>query len=223
MDKSISKLNDFGVIKVWDFIDSLSPGWIVTDVIDKDVYGIKNVKFEDGDVVVDIGANVGIFSVYLALLFPNVKIFAIEPSLKNYEHLLDNIAENGVKNITAINMALTCDGRDVKIGVYESNTGGADIYSPAQESKYINECSSMLLDDFLVKNNIDKVKLLKCDVQGTEYEIFSLFNGWDKIEYFSCAVHPVPCGLYGKGYDQTDLTNLINSKLDVSKVIAFCD
>ncbi len=211
------KLFDLGPIQVWDFQDALSPGWIAENIIQQDDCGLKEIQFAPGDIVLDIGANIGIFSLYLAKLHPEVTIIGIEPSLKNYEHFVKNIQQNGATNVEAVNLAFTKDRRMVRIGVYEGNTGGADIYNPAHGCNNINDCPSVRLDDFLADRGLTKIKAMKIDVQGSEYEVFDGFQSWDKIEYLCGDLHPVPSGLYGNDYSKEKLIELIESKFPADR------
>lgn len=202
-------------IKVWDFDRSSSPKWIFKEVIDDDGYGIKDMQFAPGDVVVDIGANIGIFSIYLALMHPEVAIYSFESSKTNYGHLLKNIAENGVKNVTPINLAITEDGRDCYCSTVEGgNTGGADIFQAVGE-----KCGSMTLDAF-INNNGKKIRLLKIDCEGAEYEILYGLKQWDKIEALSAEIHSVHSNYYSRNYSRSELIKFIRSKLKDARLVA---
>jgi FkbM family methyltransferase len=48
--------------------------------------------------IVNVGANVGFFSVYLARLFPEARILAIEPNPSSFEYLVENVARNGLQD-----------------------------------------------------------------------------------------------------------------------------
>jgi len=211
----VDRLFDLGPIKVVDFADAYSPSHISNAVIHCDSYGIRKIDFKPNDVVIDIGANIGIFSIYLAILHPEITIYSFEPSIVNYEHFLVNIAQNKVTNVQPFNLALTDNSRDIWISVNEDNSGGACMYAPI--SGHCNISKSTTLDNFITEKNIDKVKFLKCDCEGAEYEILKTFKQWGKIEYLSCEIHPNKKD--GKRYPKNDLEELIKSKLDTKKVI----
>ena len=208
----MDKIFDLGPIKVVDFNVAYSPAHIANAVINVDVYGTRRIPFQAGDVVIDIGANIGIFSIYLAVLHPEITIYSFEPSAVNYHHLLKGIEMNGVTNIRPFQLALTDDARNIWISLNEDNSGGACMYAPI--SGHCNISRSMRLDDVISENKIEKVKMLKCDCEGAEYEIFKDFKQWDKIEHFGGEIHPFK---KNSKYDY-DLAALVLSKLDDAKV-----
>ncbi|WIH87734.1 hypothetical protein [Brachyspira pilosicoli] len=64
--------------------------FFVTREINNDEYSpiFKKIDFKEGDVVLDIGANVGMVSILLVKKFPFLKIYSFEPMKNNYENLL---------------------------------------------------------------------------------------------------------------------------------------
>ena len=60
----------------------------------------------NGDVIVDAGANVGVFSIYVARQNRNCRVLALEPFAENFGYLQDNVARAGLGNVTCHEMAL---------------------------------------------------------------------------------------------------------------------
>ena len=60
-----------------------------------------------GETFVDVGANIGFFSLVVARNRPNVNVFAFEPNPKNYDVLRNNIAANHFTNVRAERLALS--------------------------------------------------------------------------------------------------------------------
>ena len=211
-----NKIFEINNLKIVDFENSHCPEWIVEDVVKKDIYGIKNIEFKPDDIILDIGANVGIFSVYMAKLHPDVRIIGLEPAKVNFKHFRATIRANNVKNVETIKLAITSDGRRINIATNEGNPGGSTIYSNRKTGKYFNYCSSITLDDFITKKKIEKIKLLKCDVESSEHEVFMDFKQWGKIEYIGIEIHEPR--RYDKNYSKQALLDLLQSKIPPDKL-----
>ena len=76
-------------------------------------YVIPELKIDSGDVIIDIGAHVGIFSIYYALKYPSATIYSYEPVNRNYKNLVKNLEYNKIKNVIPFENAVTNDGREV--------------------------------------------------------------------------------------------------------------
>lgn len=133
-----------------------------TDLIQRQV--------KKGDVVVDVGANIGYYTVLLAQKAK--KVYAFEPDSDNFEILEKNIKANGLENVVAIKAAVGSKEGELKLYKSEENLGDHKLYetplgsaaSPLDEGEKIKVIK---LDDF-VKEKID---LMKIDTQGWEPEV----------------------------------------------------
>lgn len=139
-----------------------------------------NIDFKEGDIVIDIGANVGMVSILLAKKFPFLKIYSFEPLKENYDNFIKNIELNNIPKgvITAENKAVTKDGRLITMSINSYNKGGSsttDVISiNSIMTKENSQVESITLEEIFNKYNINKLKLLKIDCEGSEYEI--LYN-----------------------------------------------
>lgn len=135
-------------------------------------YQLHLMDFKPGDVVLDIGAQCGVVSCYLAKRHPQITVYAFEPVTENFTRLQRNIKANGLDNVVAINKAVTGDGKRVVIyGDLSSNAGGSSIYGAVSQKHYLAE--SITLKDIFSLYAIDRVRLLKLDCEGSEYDILS--------------------------------------------------
>ena len=164
------------------FYDSITSNTVNFVKNEMEGYNFHVIDFKEGDIVIDIGANVGMVSIYLAKKYPFLKIYAFEPVKQNYENLLRNIDINNIPNgvITAENVAITKDRRSVNIITSLGNTGGSSFAIKrnlnAINSNIHTNIKSMTFDDIFDKYNIDKCKLLKIDCEGAEFEILYSAN-----------------------------------------------
>jgi len=153
-------------------------------------YEPKHTRFmksiiKEGDIVVDIGANIGYYTILLSkLVGNNGKVFAFEPDPKNFSVLEKNILVNKLNNVVLEHKALSNKTGEINLFFSEINSGDSRTYSPLKVNDYklklmTNEnenrksvrVSSIRLDNYFKKIKI-KPKFIKIDVQGFEPAVF---------------------------------------------------
>ena len=78
-------------------------------------YTMPEFEIKNNDVVIDIGAHVGLFSLFVSQFCKDGKIYCFEPVKENYEILLDNIDLNKIKNIISLNLAVSKKSRKYRL------------------------------------------------------------------------------------------------------------
>ncbi|HEY5137860.1 MAG TPA: FkbM family methyltransferase, partial [Methylococcales bacterium] len=123
--------------------------------------------------ILDVGAHIGIFSLYARAINPTAKIYAMEPEKENFGLLLKNIEANDLKDVKSYKVALSSKTaeRNLAIELDSINHHLADEnFGDGAEAHYI-KVPSISLRDFLEKNDIARVGLLKMDIESGEYEV----------------------------------------------------
>lgn len=132
---------------------------------------VKNLV-KPGMVVVDVGANIGYFTVIFAKLAGNAgKVYAFEPDPYNYDLLSRNIKLNNLSNVVLIPRALSDRAGKIKLFLDKTNLGNMSFASQniSDDGGEI-EVETITLDDYLGGQNAD---LIKIDVQGAEGLVLS--------------------------------------------------
>ena len=124
-------------------------------------------------VTMDIGANIGLFTVCGAVANPLSKIFAFEPVPSLSCILKRNLLLNNLKNVVIVSKALTNDEDREKIRFYMKADDTMGSIIPGDTALEICEVPSTTLDRFCDTNSIyAKVDLIKIDVEGAEALVF---------------------------------------------------
>jgi FkbM family methyltransferase len=141
--------------------------WDVDDVFFKHRYNPIQLPIGKNDVVVDIGANIGVFTVYAASITQNT-VYAFEPSPSTFEVLKRNIGANGLSNVIAGMFAVSARrGTELFIETEDSTNRKLKAIAPNATEKCI-EVSSITLQDIMDRNNIEQIDFLKLDCEGSE-------------------------------------------------------
>jgi len=151
---------------------------------------IEGFRIEKGDIVIDVGAQIGVFSILAAKKF-KAKVISFEPLKENYDILLKNIKINGLKNIIPVRKAICKKNGRAKLYIDETNTGGHSIF--LNRDKYeIVDC--ITLKDVFKEFDIKKCNFLKLDCEGCEYEVVleSPKEVLEKIDKISMEFHEHP-------------------------------
>jgi len=124
-----------------------------------------------GNNVLDIGANIGYFSLLFAkLVGNNGRVYAFEPEPENFRILKKNLEINHYNNTMAIQKAISDKNHTVKLFLNEINTGNHSIYKSSETSAFI-DIESIKLDDFSDIQN-KRIDFIKIDIEGAEIDAF---------------------------------------------------
>jgi len=155
--------------------------WIIKE------YSKPGFEINDKDIVIDVGAHIGLFSLFASQFCKKGKIFSFEPIKENFELLKKNIEINEITNITFFNEAIS--DKTSKMTLYQNE-------DEAGHSKFVKTSKSMEVNsksfkEFLDERKIDSYDLLKLDCEGSEYEIIESLppNYFEKLKKIIIEYH----------------------------------
>ena len=134
-------------------------------------YPKKFIKLNDNDNVFDLGANIGGFTLYVDQINKNVNYqgYAFEPFEQNFRILKKNCKLNKLTNFS-----LHTEAVSGKNGVvYMDVDCLPDRVSILHNKKGRVSTKSVKLSTFCDKNKINNISLIKMDIEGSEYDVFS--------------------------------------------------
>lgn len=122
-------------------------------------------------IIIDAGANIGLFSRLILKEKPASKIYAIEPEKNNYQLLKTNTKGYDVKTIRGGIWSHDCN-----LNVVSRDTGDWGFTVKEVSKRDGNTINATCIDSLVRKYKLNRIDLLKMDVEGSEYEIFNSDN-----------------------------------------------
>jgi len=125
-----------------------------------------------GDIL-DLGANIGFFTIFAAQVFPGRRIITVEPFPRNVRTLTASIEANHIPNCTIVEAAVSGTSGRVVFGCAsqdENPTGARIDQGHAADGKDFFECRCVSLDDLFREQSVESAALVKMDIEGAEYD-----------------------------------------------------
>ena len=127
----------------------------------------------DSSVILDVGASTGVFSIYAAHNARDVKLYAYEPSGPCFDVLQENVRLNGLEGIvTCVKAALASDNDEHVLFTEGTGFFFPTLVAPGSEAEDVQTASTQgtTLTNMLASNCLERVDVLKLDIEGGEYE-----------------------------------------------------
>ena len=136
-------------------------------------------KLTEGEYFLDIGSNIGYYSLIASKkIGDSGRVYAFEPSNREYKRLLKNIELNKCRNIIPANIALSDSNNEIEFSVAQGHTGlNSIIIGDKSVDKMPQMIKTMRLDTYFDSENRE-FRLVKIDVEGSE---FMVLKGMEKI------------------------------------------
>ena len=161
-------------------------------------YTPPGFEIREGQNIVDLGANVGVFSLFAAMGTRSGQIIAYEPIPELYELLCLNLQMNAVTNVRAHRVGVLDYVGGGSIWYNSSNVGGHSIYAERVNTKDAARVPVQFttLDNVIATNSLRTIDLLKVDCEGSEFRIFEASTDVSirRIRRMSIEYHAIPGG-----------------------------
>jgi len=125
-------------------------------------------KPSSNDVVVDVGAHVGKYTLYASKLAKRGKIIAVEPNKESFKTLIENLKLNNCKNVKAYNVAAF--DKKCKLMLWVTKDEGRSSVIEERSNNF-EIVTAFPLSHILEDNKIKKVDWMKIDVEGAEIKV----------------------------------------------------
>ncbi|AKT41168.1 type I polyketide synthase [Chondromyces crocatus] len=201
------------------------------DIFVKRVYYKNGIQLAPSATVFDVGANIGLFTLFVGQVCPTARVFSFEPAPPVFEILRNNATRHQV-NATLINTGVSNRSRTAELTFYPSSSGMSSFYANLQEEQevfrailhnqqradktgmesvmeHLEElieerfksetfsCHLRPLSDVIREHGVERIDLLKVDVQKSELDVLEGIDpaDWPRIQQVVLEVHDIDGGL----------------------------
>lgn len=168
---------------------------VFNGIFARDEYRLNATAPGSWDTVLDVGANIGIFSVRVAPLARRVLSF--EPMPQNFKYLQRNVER--FRHVVPVPKAVS--GKPGMLDLYVSdNTGGHSVIAESRVGEAKIQVEAVTIQQIFAEHSIERCNLLKMDIEGAEYESLSAIPAelWPKIDRIHLEYHQGPAGWDGE-------------------------
>lgn len=181
------------------------------------IFYIQNIQ--RGDIIFDVGANIG----ELTLLFsrftgPKGQVHSFEPTPKTFEKLLNLIKFANKKNVIVNNIAVSRSQGNATLNVYDDEFASWNTFVDRPLKDYgihINapslvEVKTINIDQYCLQNSIERIDLLKIDVEGAELSVLQGAERMFREKKVKCCVFEFGQTIFEMGITISDLKLFFN-------------
>jgi natural product biosynthesis luciferase-like monooxygenase protein/FkbM family methyltransferase len=201
---------------------------IYREVFEDRVYLKQGITMNDGDCIFDVGANIGLFTLFVHQQCRNPVVYAFEPIPPTFDLLRTNVALYGLK-VKLFNCGLSGETRMSPFTFYPHAAGLSGYVSGADVDKEVTKsiirswlqkvapetnaavlpqaeldalmeeqlqsethvCQLRTISEIIRENNVERIDLLKIDVEGSEADVLAGLDpsDWKKIKQLVIEVH----------------------------------
>ena len=170
-----------------------------------------------GSVVIDVGANVGYYSILAGkLVGADGRVLAFEPDPYSYALLVKNVHLNGLEQIVIpINKAVGDSNTRLKLFLSKNDSGDHRCFDPGDGRTTSIEVESIRLDDYVQANfpnlmRSGKIGFIKMDIQGYEVRAYVGARGLIAAHHPTLITEYEPCTLSSAGSSSEAYLGLLN-------------
>ena len=176
--------------------------------IEKEYRLVEQVIEKSNAAIIDIGAHIGLFSIYASFLNGDIKILAFEPDENNFSLMKENISLNHLKNVTMKSSAVAgkTGERILYVGQDSHNHSLLKLPGVLKEKKVYATDMNKIFSKNLREMGVSNCDLVKMDCEGAEFEILPSLSSeiFSSIGSFFIEYHK-----FQEEWREEDLSNIL--------------
>ena len=181
------------------------------EIFQRNIYLRRGIELQEGAVIMDVGANVGLFTLHIARQLENCTVIPIEPALETFDVMQQNLRMHIHQGVTVhpVNTAIGSAEGKTRLVYYPHCPGNsttrpdeketqkacmpakdvAELFSEPQELL----CEVQTVSGLMRRFNLRRIDLLKIDVEGDELSVLGGIDAqdWDRVHQVAMEVHAV--------------------------------
>lgn len=183
--------------------------------LDFGAYDMEETKFlldvvKDNDVVLDVGANLGWYTLNWLKKKKDVTVFSFEPIPEIFDKFVQNLIINGQHAANAFNFGLSNVNGEINFFFDNERCGASSMVNlrGTQNTTQV-KCIVKRLDDVFSSLNSDRLDFIKCDVEGAEKLVFD--GGIETIKKYKPVIFSEMLRKWSSKFDYTpnDIINML--------------
>ena len=147
--------------------------FILHEIFTTECYRLPDNLVQHPATIVDLGANIGLTTLFFSQQFPNARYVCVEPSHANARILRKNVAVLG-DGAQVIEAAISDQSGEATFDDTGWSWGGR-LTADGQPGRIVRSCT---MDDIITSCRLEKIDLLKVDVEGAEKQLFRQTPKW---------------------------------------------
>jgi FkbM family methyltransferase len=162
-------------------IDSLSFYWNFLEIFQRATYRFPALT--DPPRILDVGANIGLASVFFIQNYPGCRLTAVEPDPDIFSVLKENLRPYQEADCTCLNLAITAQPGNFRFFQNRADSGRLSL--PTKAHHAVTQVKGIPLDDLLTES----VDFLKLDIEGSEVEVLASCRNLHRASYLFIEYH----------------------------------
>lgn len=141
---------------------------VLQETFEENTYALSEKDFNGSGVMVDIGGNIGSVSI-LSVLLGAKRVITYEPDPENYAMLMEHLKMNEIKCVEAKNLAVWGEAGSIPFVPSQGASTSREDALERHPDKIIR-VPAITMERALAE--VDEIDVLKCDIEGGEYQLF---------------------------------------------------